>query len=47
MSAVGELEDPTEETESDLLVGAILAGGHLVGIIDVPRLFDSLEGARQ
>jgi chemotaxis signal transduction protein len=47
VSAVGELGDPTEETESDLLVGATLSGGHLVGVIDVPRLFDSLEGARQ
>jgi len=43
---VGELADPAEETESDLLVGATLAGGDLVGVIDVPRVFASLEGTR-
>jgi purine-binding chemotaxis protein CheW len=41
---VGELRDPTEETESDLLMGATLAGGDLIGLIDVTRVFDSLEG---
>jgi hypothetical protein len=44
VSEIGELEDPAEETESDLLAGATLAGGDLVGVIDVPRAFDSLEG---
>lgn len=44
VSEVGELGDPAEETESDLLTGAMLAGGDLVGVIDVPRAFDSLEG---
>jgi chemotaxis signal transduction protein len=44
VSEVGELADPTEETESDLLVGATLAGGDLIGIIDVTMVFDSLEG---
>ena len=44
VSEVGELEDPAEETESDLLTGATLADGALVGVIDVPRAFDSLEG---
>jgi chemotaxis signal transduction protein len=47
VSSVGDMEDPAEEAESDLLVGATLAGGHLIGVLDVPRLFDSLEGARQ
>jgi purine-binding chemotaxis protein CheW len=42
VSAVGELADPAEEAESDLLVGATLAGGELIGVIDVPRVFDSL-----
>ena len=41
---VGELQDPTEEAESGLLIGATLAGGDLIGLIDVPRIFDSLEG---
>jgi chemotaxis signal transduction protein len=44
VSDVGELGDPAEETESDLLTGAILADGDLVGVIDVPRVFASLEG---
>ncbi|MDX6422378.1 MAG: purine-binding chemotaxis protein CheW [Trebonia sp.] len=44
VSQIGELEDPAEETESDLLAGATLADGDLVGVIDVPRAFDSLEG---
>jgi chemotaxis signal transduction protein len=44
VSDIGELGDPAEETESDLLAGAVLAGGDLVGIIDVPRVFASLEG---
>jgi purine-binding chemotaxis protein CheW len=44
VSEVGELPDPTEETDSDLLTGATLVGGDFIGIIDVTRVFDSLEG---
>jgi purine-binding chemotaxis protein CheW len=44
VSGVGELGDPTEETESALLEGAALAGGDLVGVIDVRRVYDSLDG---
>ncbi len=47
VSGVGELGDPAEETESDLLLGAALSGGELIGVIDVPRVFDSLAGTRQ
>jgi len=47
VSGVGELGDPTEETVSGLLVGAALADGDLIGVIDVPRVFDSLQGAPQ
>jgi chemotaxis signal transduction protein len=47
VSEVGELADPTEETDSDLLAGATLAGGDLIGVIDVTRVFDLLERARQ
>jgi purine-binding chemotaxis protein CheW len=47
VSGVGELGDPAEETESGLLVGATLAGGDLIGVIDVPRVFDSLDGRQQ
>jgi purine-binding chemotaxis protein CheW len=43
VSMVGELADPAEEAESDLLVGAMLVGGELVGVIDVPQVFASLE----
>ena len=41
---VGELADPAEKTESDLLAGATLAEGGLIGVIDVSRVFDSLDG---
>ena len=44
VSEIGELGDPAEETDSDLLAGATLAGGDLIGVIDVPRAFASLEG---
>jgi purine-binding chemotaxis protein CheW len=44
--AVGELSDPTEATESALLAGATLAGGDLIGIIDMDRVFTSLSRER-
>jgi len=47
VSEVGELADPTEETDSDLLVGAALVGGDLIGIIDVTRVFAALEQVPQ
>jgi purine-binding chemotaxis protein CheW len=43
VSQVGELAEPAEEAESDLLLGATLTGGELIGVIDVPRIFDLLE----
>jgi chemotaxis signal transduction protein len=46
VSWVGDLPDPAEDTESDMLAGAVLSEGDLIGVIDVPRVFDSLEGAR-
>ena len=42
VSEVGELPDPAEETESGLLVGALFGEGDLIGVIDVPRVFDAL-----
>jgi chemotaxis signal transduction protein len=45
VNGVGELGDPTEETESGLLMGAILGGGDLIGVINVMRVFDSIEQA--
>lgn len=46
VSEVGQLPDPAEKAGSDLLVGAALAGGELTGVIDVPRVFDALDGTR-
>jgi two-component system chemotaxis response regulator CheV len=46
VSGVGQLGDPAEETGSGLLLGAALADGDLIGVIDVVRVFDSLEQAR-
>jgi len=43
VSGVGELAEPAEETESGLLAGAVLAGGDLIGVIDMPRVFDALQ----
>ena len=46
VSDVGALPDALEETESELLVGAALVDDQLVGIVDVPRLFETLEQER-
>ena len=43
VSDVGELPEPAEEAGSPLLAGALLADGALIGVIDVPRVLDSLE----
>ncbi|MGD0377449.1 MAG: chemotaxis protein CheW [Streptosporangiaceae bacterium] len=45
VSGVGELADPAEETESGLLAGALFGDGDLIGVIDVPRVLDSLAQA--
>jgi chemotaxis signal transduction protein len=42
-----ELGKPAEGTESGLLAGATLSDGELVGVLDVPRLFDSIDGTRR
>ena len=42
VSGVGEVADPTEPTESPVLAGATLAGGELIGVIDLDRVFDAL-----
>jgi len=48
VSDVGEFPEAMQEAESDFLSGAALFEGELIGIIDVPRVFDALErgGAR-
>jgi purine-binding chemotaxis protein CheW len=43
---VGSLPEPTEEADSDFLRGGLLDGDDLVGVIDVPAVFDALEQAR-
>jgi chemotaxis signal transduction protein len=42
---VVNLPDPTEETDSGMLRGGLLQGDDLVGVIDVPAVFDALERA--
>jgi two-component system chemotaxis response regulator CheV len=47
LGETGELGMPAEGTESRLLAGATLSDGELVGVLDVPRVFDSLDGTRR
>ena len=47
VSGIGDLPDPSEDTDCDLLAGATLSEGDLIGIIDVTRVLDSLAGTRQ
>jgi chemotaxis signal transduction protein len=42
---VGELADADQDVDSELLSGAALIDGSLVGLIDVDRVFDVLEKA--
>jgi chemotaxis signal transduction protein len=43
VSHVGELPDPTEGAESDFLLGTMIHAGQLLAVIDVPRIFSSLQ----
>jgi chemotaxis signal transduction protein len=45
VSDVGALADPAEDTESELLLGATLIDGELIGVLDVPQVFARLERA--
>jgi purine-binding chemotaxis protein CheW len=45
VSGVDELPDTTDEADSDLLAGALLDHGELIGVIDVPSVFTELERA--
>lgn len=40
---VGELPDPVEEAESEFLLGTVVYRGDLIGMIDVPAIFGSLQ----
>lgn len=45
VSDVGELPDPDEGAESDLLLGIMFHDGELLGVIDVPAIFGALQRA--
>lgn len=45
VQTVRELAGPAQDSESALLSGALIADDDLIGVIDVPRLFDELAGA--
>lgn len=45
VSDIEQLPDTVDETESDLLVGAALSKDELVGVVDVARVFQTLETA--
>lgn len=47
VTEVGELPEPTAATESELLTGAVLTDGNLIGVIDVPAVFRRLERSGQ
>jgi purine-binding chemotaxis protein CheW len=50
VNGIGSLGDPAEpapETGPGLLLGATLSEGELIGVVDVPGVFDSLAGAGQ
>ncbi|SRR6266487_3053087 len=47
VTEIGELADPTQETDSAVLAGASLADGELIGVIDMVRVFDAVAGVRQ
>jgi chemotaxis signal transduction protein len=47
LGETGELGMPAEGIESGLLAGATLSDGELVGVLNVPRVFDSLDGTRR
>jgi chemotaxis signal transduction protein len=47
---LGELEEPSTPAEAaaaGLLAGTTLSHGELVGVVDVPRVFDALDGTRR
>jgi chemotaxis signal transduction protein len=46
VSDVGELPDPTEGAKPGVLLGAMLCDGELIGVIDVPGIFGSLQRRR-
>jgi purine-binding chemotaxis protein CheW len=45
VSSVGELDGPLDGVESDFLLGVMVRDGEPVGVIDVPRILQSLRRA--
>jgi purine-binding chemotaxis protein CheW len=45
VSSVGELDGPLDGAESDFLLGVMVRDGEPVGVIDVPRILQSLRRA--
>lgn len=46
VTQVGDMAEPAEEAGSSLLRGATLTDGQLIGVLDVPRVFATLEQGR-
>jgi chemotaxis signal transduction protein len=42
---VGELPEPSESAQPDFLLGTMIHDGELLAVIDVPRIFSSLQPA--
>ena len=47
IGSLGEPAEPTPDTQPGLLLGATLSEGELIGVVDVPGVFDSLTGGGQ
>jgi chemotaxis signal transduction protein len=47
IAGLGEPTEPAPQTGPGLLLGATLSEGELIGVVDVPGVFDSLIGAGQ
>ena len=47
IGALGEPTEPAPESGPGLLLGAAFSEGELIGVVDVPGVFDSLTGAGQ
>ncbi len=43
---VGEMDEPAGPADSSLLTGATMADGDLVGVIDMPRVLQALQGTQ-
>jgi purine-binding chemotaxis protein CheW len=46
VTGIGELPDLDDNNGPGPLLGVALSDGELVGVVDVPRMFESLDGTR-